>query len=78
MINNSLESNYFTVGIFTDLSKAFDTIDNIALINKLENYVPKGKDIPFFQSYLKNHKQSITYNNLNISFSPISSNLLQG
>ena len=47
-INNSFESNYFTLGVLVDLLKVFNTVDHIALINKLENYGVKEKDIQFF------------------------------
>ena len=36
-INSSFEKNHFTLGIFIDLSKAFNTVDHDILITKLEN-----------------------------------------
>ena len=37
-VNNSFEKNQFTLGVFIDLSKAFDTVDHKTLISKLRNY----------------------------------------
>ena len=35
-INNSFEKNHFTLGVFVDISKAFDTVDRCMLITKLK------------------------------------------
>ena len=37
-INDTFENNWFTLGIFIDLSKAFDTADHQILISKWNNY----------------------------------------
>ena len=37
-INCSFEKNLQALGIFIDLSKAFDTVDHIILITELESY----------------------------------------
>ena len=55
-VNNSFERNQFTLGIFIDLSKAFDTVDHKILISKLKNYGVRGNNLKWFESYLNNPK----------------------
>ena len=54
------EKKYF-LGIFVDLSKAFDTINHKILIKKLENYGICGKNLLWFKSYPSNRKQYLEY-----------------
>ena len=62
-INDTFENNCFTLGIFIDLSKAFNTVDHQILISKLNNYGVKGKNLSWFKSYLENRKQYLNYSN---------------
>ena len=48
-----LEKNHFTLGVFIDLSKEFDTVDYDILITMLENFGVNGNNLRWFQSYLK-------------------------
>ena len=47
---------------FIDLSKAFETVDQIILIKKLEIYGVKGINLAWFRNYLTNRKQFISIN----------------
>ena len=41
-VSDALDKKSTTVGVFIDLFKAFDTVDHIILLNKLDNYGIKG------------------------------------
>ena len=77
-IRNIFESKQYTLGIFVDLSKAFDTVNYKILISKLENYGIRRKNVLWFISYLTNRIQFIKYNNLNTSFQKIVCGVPQG
>ena len=55
------ERGEYTLGIFIDLSKAFDTVDHEILISKLEYYGLKGRTLKWLTSYLSERKQCISY-----------------
>ena len=58
-ISNTFNGKNYLLGIFIDLSKAFDTEDHKILIQKLEHYGINGKNLSWFKNYLKNWKQYI-------------------
>ena len=64
-IYESFENNNYTVGIFVDLSKAFDAVHDAILLKKLEIYGITGANLAWLRSYLTNRKQYICVNNDN-------------
>ena len=53
----------YTLGVFIDLSKAFDTVDHSVLLKKLELYGITDRNHSWFKNYLSNRKQFIQINN---------------
>ena len=63
-ISSSFGRGQYTLGIFIDLSKAFDTVDHEILISLLEYYGIKGKTLKWLKSYLSERKQCISYSDV--------------
>ena len=61
-ITKSLEKGEFVVGVFLDFSKAFDTVNHKILLKKLEYYGIRGTALQWFESYLSERSQFVTYN----------------
>ena len=77
-LSASLDRNEHSVGIFVDLSKAFDTLDRNILLKKLEHYGIRGVALQWFESYLTNRKQFVFVNDISSSVKDITYDVPQG
>ena len=77
-ITTAIDQGKFSVGIFLDLSKAFDTINHKILIRKMEHYGIRGIAKKWFENYLCNRKQLVKYNGVESEEMTITSGVPQG
>jgi len=61
-ITTSIDNNEYTMGIFLDLAKAFDTVNHSILLGKLYSYSVRGVPYGWFTIYLHNRYQHVFVN----------------
>ena len=62
-----LKKKQLVLGIFFDISKAFDTIDHNILLHKLNNYGVRGVSLNWYKSYLPDRSQIVEYDGVSSS-----------
>ena len=62
-ITSSIDSKNNVIGIFLDLSKAFDTINHDILLSKLSHYGVRVSAFEWLKSYLSGRTQFTSFNN---------------
>ena len=61
-IQETLDKRLFSIGIFLDLTKAYDTLNHEGLLEKLSIYGIRGITNLWFESYLTNRRQCVEIN----------------
>ena len=68
----------FACRIFVDFQKAFDTVDHIILLKKLDHYGVRGLANDWFRSYLTNRKQYVSINGFDSTLKEMKYGVPQG
>ena len=59
-ISKATDNKQYTLGVFIDLKKAFDTIDHEILLKKMQRYGIRGLALSWLKSYLENRPQFVS------------------
>ena len=78
LITKAIDTSTFSIGIFLDLAKAFDTVDHRILLKKLEYYGIRGTPLLWFKNYLDSRFQQVRCNGALSSLKPIRCGVPQG
>jgi hypothetical protein len=77
-IVKAIASKKFCLGLFIDLSKAFDTLNHSILITKLQHIGIRGTPLNWFHSYLTKRHQYVSFKNVESSQLQITCGVPQG
>ena len=77
-ILTNLDKKHYVVGVFFDLSKAFDSLEHSILLDKLYNYGIRGIMLNWFSSYLADRSQYVCVNETSSPLKPINFGVPQG
>ena len=61
-ISSALEDEKFVIGVFLDLTKAFDTVNHKILVSKLNRYGLQDVALKWFSNYLMDREQYVSIN----------------
>ena len=66
------------MSIFIDFAKAFDTVNHLILLAKLETYGIRGMPLKWFTSYLTNRQQYVSLGDSQSSIQTVRCEIPQG
>ena len=78
IIASAMDNRESTAGLFLDLRKAFDAIDQHSLLNKLDHYGIRGHSFNWVSSYLTDRKQLVQFTSACSQPEPIVCGIPQG
>ena len=70
-IEDAIEASSYAIGVFCDLTKAFDTLNHEILLKKLDHYGIRDKAQMWFGSYLANRYQYVELNGYKSAVLPL-------
>ena len=77
-IGEAVDSGDVAYGVLCDLSKAFDTINHSCLLDKLDHYGIRGPVLSWFQSYLTDRTQYVSWQQVSSGLLPLTTGVPQG
>ena len=77
-ISCALDDKNYSIGVFMDLSKAFDTVDHVILLDKLRLYGVRGTAYDWIKSYLNNRQQFVQIGDVMSDCLPVNCGVPQG
>ena len=77
-ITSNIEQNLYTMVMLLDFKKAFDSVDHLILLNKLNHYGIRGQALNLIKNYLMNRRQQVVYNGVISQVQTITTGVPQG
>ena len=77
-ITDAFRQGIYTLGIFVDFSKSFDTVIHNILLEKLKAYGIQSENLKWFRSYLSQRQRFIPYNDSKIEIKIVKYGVPQG
>ena len=77
-ITAALDNGDIVLGVFLDFTKAFDTVDQRILLNKMYKYGVRGIAAKSMENYLSDRQQFVLFQNVKSDYANITSRVYTG